>query len=52
MEYPLNFARFYDLIYHELRDGVDHQFFLDEIKRARGRILEIGAGTGRFFINA
>ena len=26
-EYPENFARFYDLIYHRQRDGVDNIFF-------------------------
>jgi len=51
-EYPKNFARFYDLIYHQLRDGVDHDFFLNEIKQTSGKILEIGVGTGRFFIDA
>jgi SAM-dependent methyltransferase len=51
-EYPKNFARFYDLIYHQIRDGVDHVFFLNEIKQTKGKILEIGVGTGRFFIDA
>lgn len=51
-EYPKNFARFYDLIYHQIRDGVDKDFFLREIKNTPGRILEIGVGTGRFFIDA
>ncbi len=51
-EYPLHFARFYDLIYQNLRDRVDHRFFLDEIKQTRGKILEIGVGTGRFFSDA
>jgi SAM-dependent methyltransferase len=51
-EYPPNFARFYDVIYHELRNNVDHNFFLNGIKQTRGRILEIGVGTGRFFIDA
>lgn len=50
-EYPESFARFYDLIYHHLRDGVDNEFFLKHIKKAR-RILEIGVGTGRFFMEA
>ena len=51
-EYPKNFARFYDLIYHQIRDGVDNAFFLGEIKKTTGKILEIGVGTGRFFIDA
>jgi len=44
-EYPDYFARFYDLIYHKLRDGVDNQYFLDQIKQTNGKILEVGVGT-------
>ncbi|MCF8297424.1 MAG: class I SAM-dependent methyltransferase [Saprospiraceae bacterium] len=51
-EYPDYFARFYDLIYHKLRDGVDNKYFLDQIKQTKGKILEVGVGTGRFFIDA
>ena len=51
MEYPESFARFYDLIYHRVRDGVDNEFFLNEIRQARGKVLEVGVGTGRFFID-
>jgi len=51
-EYPEFFARFYDLIYHQVRDGVDNQFFLDKIKNAPGKVLEVGTGTGRLFIEA
>jgi SAM-dependent methyltransferase len=51
-EYPAYFARFYDLIYKKQRDGVDSDFFLNEIKKTRGKILELGVGTGRFFIKA
>lgn len=50
--YPKNFARFYDTIYHNLRDAVDNEYFQNEIKLARGRVLEIGVGTGRLFTNA
>jgi SAM-dependent methyltransferase len=50
--YPEMFARFYDLIYHTVRDGVDNDFFLNEIRRTRRRILEIGVGTGRMFMSA
>jgi SAM-dependent methyltransferase len=51
-KYPSSFARFYDTIYHQLRDSVDNDFFIDEIKKTRGKTLEIGVGTGRLFIKA
>lgn len=51
-EYPDFFARFYDLIYHQVRDGVDNQFFLDKIKNTPGKVLEVGTGTGRLFTEA
>ena len=50
--YPDYFAKFYDLIYHKVRDGVDNKFYLDEIKNSRGKILEVGTGTGRLFSEA
>ena len=50
--YPESFARFYDIIYHQMRDEVDTAFFLDEIRKTNGRILEVGVGTGRHFMNA
>jgi SAM-dependent methyltransferase len=50
--YPKNFARFYDTIYHHMRDSVDNEFFQNEIKNTDGKVLEIGVGTGRLFINA
>jgi SAM-dependent methyltransferase len=50
--YPESFARFYDVIYHNLRDETDNQYFQDEINRTNGKILEIGVGTGRLFMNA
>jgi SAM-dependent methyltransferase len=49
--YPKNFARFYDTIYHHIRDEVDNEFFQNEITLSRGKILEIGVGTGRLFTN-
>ena len=51
-KYPPNFARFYDTIYHHMRDAVDNEYFQNEIQRSEGKILEIGVGTGRLFINA
>lgn len=50
--YPENFARFYDTIYHNIRDAVDNDFFQDEVKKTGGKVLEIGVGTGRLFSNA
>lgn len=50
--YPKSFARFYDAIYHQLRDGVDNQFFLDQIVKTKGKVLEVGVGTGRLFMEA
>jgi SAM-dependent methyltransferase len=51
-EYPDYFARFYDLIYHQIRDGVDNKFYLGEIKNTKGKVLEVGTGTGRLLIEA
>lgn len=51
-EYPDTFARFYDLIYNHMRDSVDHDFYLREISHTKGKVLEIGSGTGRFFTDA
>src|SRR6056297_1641795 len=51
-EYPENFARFYDLLYEELRDSVDKNFFMNHIQKCKGKVLEVGVGTGRFFREA
>ena len=50
--YPSSFARFYDLIYHKVRPDVDTAFFLGKMKEANGPVLEVGTGTGRFFLQA
>ncbi|MFH2096784.1 MAG: class I SAM-dependent methyltransferase [Bacteroidota bacterium] len=52
MVYPEVFARFYDIIYSHLRDGTDNRFYLDRIRNCKGKALEIGVGTGRFFMDA
>jgi SAM-dependent methyltransferase len=52
VSYPQNFARFYDLIYHQLRDEQDMQFFQEKIRDCNGKILEAGVGTGRLFMDA
>lgn len=51
-EYPKNFSRFYDTIYHRIRDGEDSEYFLNAIKQSGGKILEVGVGTGRHFMRA
>ena len=50
--YPEYFARFYDVIYHQVRDGVDNKFYLEKIKNTNGKILEVGSGTGRLLTEA
>lgn len=51
-EYPKNFSRFYDLIYHKVRDSADAAYFANEAAITDGRVLEVGVGTGRLFMNA
>lgn len=45
-------SRFYDVIYDKILDKSGLQFYLDEIAKADGATLEVGAGTGRIFIPA
>ena len=52
VNYPKNFSRFYDIIYDQYRSYFDHGFFLDLIKKANGKVLEAGVGTGRFYLDA
>jgi SAM-dependent methyltransferase len=51
-KYPESFARFYDTIYHQVRDSTDHDYFQNEIEKTSGKILEVGVGTGRLFTDA
>ncbi len=51
-KYPVSFARFYDTIYHSMRDSTDSDFFGNQIINTKGKILEIGVGTGRLFMNS
>jgi len=49
--YPDYVARFYDVVYAQVRT-TDHDFYLKKILAANGPVLEIGVGTGRFFLEA
>lgn len=51
-KYPEYFARFYDTIYHSIRDEVDNDYWLKQVIAAEGRVLEAGVGTGRLFMNS
>jgi SAM-dependent methyltransferase len=50
--YPDCVARFYDVVYARVRDGVDNAYYLRKMKEARGAVLEIGVGTGRLLRDA
>ncbi len=52
MEYPEFIARFYDVIYSKVRTGTDNRFFLHKACQSQGKVLEIGVGTGRLFLDA
>lgn len=47
--YPDFVARFYDVVYARLRDGVDNAYYLRQMAQAAGPVLEVGVGTGRRF---
>jgi SAM-dependent methyltransferase len=52
LNYPEVFARFYDIIYDHIRKDEDQSYYLRKIGVAKGPVLEVGVGTGRFFIEA
>jgi cyclopropane fatty-acyl-phospholipid synthase-like methyltransferase len=52
MEYPDFVSRFYDVIYRHIRTAVDHDYYLEKMRSARGAVLEVGVGTGRLFLDA
>jgi len=52
VDYPDFVVRFYDVIYKQIRSHVDETYFLNQIAKFGGKILEIGVGTGRLFSQA
>lgn len=45
-------VRFYDVVYDKLLDKSGFNFYLNEIRNTKGKILEVGVGTGRIFVPA
>ena len=52
MKYPDFSARFYDVVYDQMRNEQDKDYYLQKIAQTKGAVLEIGTGTGRFFSEA
>lgn len=52
MDYPEYVSRFYDVIYKEVNSGEDVRFYLEQIMKTNGSVLEVGSGTGRLFLKA
>ena len=50
--YPDFVARFYDIVYAQVRDGIDNEYYLSRMAAAVGPVLEIGSGTGRLLRDA
>jgi len=50
--YPDCVARFYDIVYAQVRNGVDNAYYLSKMASAGGPVLEIGSGTGRLLREA
>ncbi len=51
-KYNNSISRFYDVIYEKILDKSGLTFYLEEISKADGPVLEIGAGTGRILVPA
>jgi SAM-dependent methyltransferase len=51
-QYPDFVARFYDIVYAQVRDGVDNEHYVSRMAAAGGPVLEIGSGTGRLLREA
>jgi SAM-dependent methyltransferase len=49
--YPKHFSRFYDTIYTHHPLSEQNDFYLNEIKKSSGPVLEVGVGTGRHYID-
>jgi SAM-dependent methyltransferase len=50
--YTKTMVRFYDLMYERILDKSTREFYLNEINKTKGPVLEVGTGTGRIFLPA
>jgi len=50
--YPDYVARFYDVVYRQVRDAADKQYYVNKLTSCQGPSLEAGVGTGRIFLEA
>lgn len=51
-KYSKMISGFYDVVYDKILDKSGLNFYLGEILKAKGSVLEIGCGTGRIFVPA
>jgi SAM-dependent methyltransferase len=50
--YPDYVARFYDVVYRQVRDAADKSYYVNKLVFCGGPSLEVGVGTGRIFLEA
>jgi SAM-dependent methyltransferase len=50
--YPDYVARFYDVVYRQMRDAADKSYYVNKLVSCSGPSLEVGVGTGRIFLEA
>jgi SAM-dependent methyltransferase len=50
--YPDFVARFYDVVYKQVRGSADQQYYVQKVLSRKGASLEVGVGTGRVFLEA
>jgi SAM-dependent methyltransferase len=51
-QYPDYVARFYDVVYRQVRDAADKSYYVNKLVSCGGLSLEVGVGTGRIFLEA
>jgi SAM-dependent methyltransferase len=51
-QYPDYVARFYDVVYREVRNAADKAYYVNKLTSCEGPSLEVGVGTGRIFLEA